>query len=291
MILKQIGEGAFSYVYLVRETSSGRRYAMKRVIAQTAESLEAAKREINVHQRVQHVNLLRLHGHAIESNLKGRGHVVSFLFPLYERGSLEDALSVHRPDGPYFREREIVRLLHQICDGVRALHRHKSISWAHCDIKPGNVLVDITRGGTRPILMDFGSVSVARRVPKTKAEASTIREWAEENCSMPYRAPELFDVKVNVAITESVDVWSLGCTTYALAFGYSPFECSFPEGSDGRTARVEKCSHLRVLNGVKFPDKSKFSKSFCDLIASCVRTDPSTRPTVDDLFARYVLMS
>ena len=44
---------------------------------------------------------------------------------------------------------------------------------------------------------------------------------------MPYRAPELFDVPSDSTIDERTDVFSLGATLYAMAFYYSPFECTF----------------------------------------------------------------
>ena len=64
------------------------------------------------------------------------------------------------------------------------------------------------------MLMDFGSTSIARKTPKSRSDALRIQEWAAENCSMPYRAPELFEVKSQVELTESVDIWSLGCFLY-----------------------------------------------------------------------------
>ena len=36
------------------------------------------------------------------------------------------------------------------------------------------------------------------------------------------RAPELFEVPSECVITEKTDVWSLGCTLYALCYGESP---------------------------------------------------------------------
>ena len=34
-----------------------------------------------------------------------------------------------------------------------------------------------------------------------------------------FRAPELFEVPSNCVIDEKTDVWSLGCTLYAMAYG------------------------------------------------------------------------
>ena len=36
------------------------------------------------------------------------------------------------------------------------------------------------------------------------------KDFAAEKCSMPYRAPELFQVESDVVIDEKVDVWVSG---------------------------------------------------------------------------------
>lgn len=58
-----------------------------------------------------------------------------------------------------------------------------------------------------PILMDFGSLVRARIRIHSRNLALTQQDLAAANSTMPYRAPELFDVKTNTDLTEKVDIW------------------------------------------------------------------------------------
>jgi hypothetical protein len=53
----------------------------------------------------------------------------------------------------------------------------------------------IADDGRTPILMDFGSCLPARIPVPTRSIALTQQDIAAEHCSMPFRAPELFDVR------------------------------------------------------------------------------------------------
>lgn len=93
---------------------------------------------------------------------------------------------------------------------------------------------------------------------------------------MPYRAPELFDVKTETVLDEKVDIWSLGCTLYAMAYGQSPFEVSLND-QGGSIA-------LAVLNGqFKFPSDNRYSKEFQDLISWMLQVDPKSRPDIQQV--------
>ena len=49
--------------------------------------------------------------------------------------------------------------------------------------------------GKQPILMDFGSAVPARLLIKNRSMALAEQDRAGEHSTMPYRAPELFDVR------------------------------------------------------------------------------------------------
>lgn len=52
--------------------------------------------------------------------------------------------------------------------------------------------------GTTPILMDFGSAMPARIPIPDRRVALLQQDLAAEHCSMPFRAPELFDVSLSL---------------------------------------------------------------------------------------------
>lgn len=58
-----------------------------------------------------------------------------------------------------------------------------------------------------PVLMDFGSCIKARVRVNNRSEALIQQDMAAEHSSMPYRAPELFDVKSDTTLDEKVDIW------------------------------------------------------------------------------------
>lgn len=62
-------------------------------------------------------------------------------------------------------------------------------------------------------------------------------------------------------------VWALGCLLFAMMFGYSPFECDFPDGA--ARPRVVECSYLRVIGRVPFPARHPYSPRLVETVG-CV---------------------
>ncbi|GAA5888017.1 hypothetical protein JCM16303_000180 [Sporobolomyces ruberrimus] len=148
--------------------------------------------------------------------------------------------------------------------------------WAHRDIKPANVM--ISDDGVTPILMDFGSALPARIDVPDRRVALLQQDLAAEHCSMPFRAPELFDVKTGITLTESVDIWSLGCTLFAMAYSTSPFETTQESSHGGSIA-------MAVLNGkYSFPtNEGKYSEGLKEIVRRCLRVKPQERPDIDEV--------
>ncbi|KAG6900605.1 hypothetical protein C0993_007828 [Termitomyces sp. T159_Od127] len=151
------------------------------------------------------------------------------------------------------------------------------VPYAHRDIKPGNVM--ISDDGITPILMDFGSACKARIPIETRNQALLQQDIAAEQSTMAYRAPELFDVKTGTTLDEKVDIWSLGCTLYALAYSHSPFENTQTTEQGGSIA-------MAVLNAQYKHPSSAYSQGLKDLIDSMLKLNPAERPDIHEVLKR-----
>lgn len=169
-------------------------------------------------------------------------------------------------------------------------------AYAHRDIKPGNIMVD--DDGERPILMDLGSLAPSPTPITSRSLALAVQDTAAEHSTMPYRAPELFDVKTGSVIDTKVDIWSLGCTMYACLVGKSPFEARSDEtggslsicvlGGDWRWPGEGNANKGkdRQANGDANATKAQDMypcPAVRDIVSRCLQVEPSERPDVDEL--------
>src|SRR5271169_4899345 len=148
----------------------------------------------------------------------------------------------------------------------------------------------IADDGLTPVLMDFGSLVRARKLISSRQQALELQDTAAEHSTMPYRAPELFDVKTESTITEKVDVWSLGCTLFALLYGYSPFE------PPTESSLVGDSIALAVTQGqFKFPSGEDsggggggggggyLDWGAKEVVRKCLVVDPEARPSIREV--------
>ncbi|CAF4072276.1 unnamed protein product, partial [Rotaria magnacalcarata] len=208
-LIQQIGEGSFSYVFEARNTADSHRYAVKKMSCHTKEEEKRARDEIENYQRFSHTNLVALLYHEL---IQYR--------PDAHNGSLQDALNTQTK----FTTRVLLDLFLSVCQGVQEIHEKRM---AHRDLKPSNImLVNNTHG----VILDFGSMTPASFSMTTRSQAQQWQDWAEENCCVQYRAPELFHIETNSSITEKTDIFSLGAILYACCFGKGPFDDVYSRG-------------------------------------------------------------
>lgn len=299
-IERLLGEGGFAFVYLVNDLGSGRTFALKKILVTTGEDgVAEAMREIEAYRRFRHPNIIKILDSAVVQDDGGAGKVVYLLLPYYSKGNLQDAIS----NGAKFTEKRILELFLGTCLAVQAMHHYRppaassssyppalesqglmsegdvifdggpsvetddqtdAVPYAHRDIKPANIMVS---DDGAPILMDFGSTIKARIAVETRQQALLEQDIASEQSSMPYRAPELFDVKTGQTLDEKVDIWSLGCTLFAITYGYSPFE-------------VDGSSIAMAVGSGRFRHPNNSFPQIARIIDSILVVDPAQRPDI-----------
>lgn len=167
--VRQLAEGGFSFVDLVRSAADGKQYALKRILCQTPEQVEGAKAEIALHNAISHPFVLTLIASDIQParNSEQKADEALLLFPLYSHGSIVDVVqrwndtnssasssSSSKPSSravPHwpFPEHEALRIFYAICQGAQAIH---AVGKRHCDMKPHNVLLSFPYSGSSPAL-------------------------------------------------------------------------------------------------------------------------------------------
>ncbi|KAH7528847.1 hypothetical protein FEM48_Zijuj05G0121200 [Ziziphus jujuba var. spinosa] len=354
-ILRQLGEGGFAYVFLVKEVvadssstsglakkckdtthlSDDGTYAMKKVLIQSSEQLDLVREEIRVSSLFNHNNLLPLLDHAIisvklliciafkipydvlASNFLALQHINTptqegswsheayLLFPVHLDGTLLDNAKAMKAKKDSFSTSDVLQIFRQLCAGLKHMHTFDP-PYAHNDVKPGNVLITHRKGqAPLAILMDFGSARPARKQIRSRAEALQLQEWASEHCSAPFRAPELWDCPSHADIDERTDIWSLGCTLYAIMihvkvcrressftallfglcfalpdiwYGVSPFEYAL--GESGGSLQ------LAVVNAqIKWPTGTNppYPDALHRFVTWLLQPQATVRPCIDDI--------
>lgn len=341
-----MGEGGFSYVYLVQDTSNEALYALKKIRCPFGqESVTQAMKEVEAYALFSpHPNIIHSVDYCVQADRSDPGaKTVYILLPYYRRGNLQDIINANLVNHTKFPERRLMVLFLGVCRALQAMHYYKVKggpggaesqkkakqvrdeaakadqdldseqqeplmegevtrsqegvaagdirAYAHRDIKPGNIMID--DDGEQPILMDLGSLAPSPVPITSRSLALAVQDQAAEHSTMPYRAPELFDVKTGSVIDTKVDIWSLGCTLYACLVGKSPFEMRSDEtggslslcvlGGDWRFPDEGAGGKKKATNQQGQSEDSEISESIRDVVRKCLKVEPAERPEVNEL--------
>ncbi|XP_020876801.1 serine/threonine-protein kinase 16 isoform X2 [Arabidopsis lyrata subsp. lyrata] len=277
-IVRQLGEGGFAFVFLVKEivadassaaSGGGLAKKVKNPAHLSADGTYAMKKVL-----IQNKEQLELDGQ--EGAWK---HEAFLLFPVHLDGTLLDNFTLMKAKKETFSTTDVLHIFRQLCDGLKHMHSLEP-PYAHNDVKPGNVLLT-RRKGQPPlaILMDFGSARPSRKQIRSRQEALQLQEWTSEHCSAPFRAPELWDCPSHADIDERTDIWSLGCTLYAIMYGVSPFEYAL--GESGGSLQ------LAIVNAqIKWPNtgpKASYPEALHQFVTWMLQPQAAVRPRIDDI--------
>lgn len=142
-ILRLLGEGGFSYVYLVQSPPSPQLYALKKIRCPFgAESVRQAMKEVEAYKLFSGSKyIIDAVDHAVVTDKSGRStgggfgssgagddgapKTVYILLPYYRRGNLQDAINANLVNGSHFPERRLMLLFRGVCEALREMHNYK----------------------------------------------------------------------------------------------------------------------------------------------------------------------
>ncbi|KAB1209169.1 Serine/threonine-protein kinase fray2 [Morella rubra] len=254
-LYEEVGEGVSASVYRALCIPLNEIVAIKVLdLEKCNNDLDGIRREVQTMTLIDHPNLLRAHCSFTA------GHSLWVVMPYMAGGSCLHIMKSGHPEG--FEEPVIATLLREVLKALVYLHAHGHI---HRDVKAGNILVD-SNGAVK--LADFG---VSACMFDTGDRQRSRNTFVGTPCWM---APEVmqqlhgYDFKA--------DIWSFGITALELAHGHAPFS-KYPP------MKVLLMTLQNAPPGLDYERDKRFSKSFKDLVATCLVKDPKKRPSSEKL--------
>ncbi|XP_031146377.1 calcium/calmodulin-dependent protein kinase IGb isoform X2 [Sander lucioperca] len=243
--MEELGSGAFSEVYMVKEKKTGKMFAMKCVKKKQKRDLNL-ENEIAVLRRIKHDNVVGL-----EDLYESSTHYY-LLMELVAGGELFDRIL----DRGVYSEKDASSVIQQVLQAVSYLHENGIV---HRDLKPENILYFSQDENSKIMISDFGL---------SKIVESDIMSTA---CGTPgYVAPEVLAQK---PYSKAVDCWSIGVITYILLCGYPPF---YEESETRLFSKIMKAQYE-----FDSPFWDDISESAKDFIRNMMQKNPSMRYSTD----------
>ena len=243
-IIKILGEGSFSRVYLARHNKTQAEYAIKAIDKRNADNIEEKdyfKREAEIMYRINHPNVVKLYGH-FEDN--------TYCYFIMEYMSGGNAFSLIPKHGVRkISPQMTASILKDVISATYYLH-HMIPPIIHRDIKPENVLIN---SEMRAKLTDFGW---SNYLNKSHMKRTTM-------CGTPvYLAPELVN---NLGHDHRVDIWCIGVLMFELLAGQAPWV-----GEDVQTLKYN-------IARMKIRWQKHMDPDAVDLIKKTLRYNPDER--------------
>ncbi len=257
-VLERLGEGAGSVIYAVTDPTTQKVYALKHVVRikpKDIRFIEQMETEYELSRLFTHPNLRRSFHLTVNRTLLRKVTEAFLVMELFDGTPLD-----RRP--PSSME-EVLDTFIQAAHGLKAMHQ---MGFAHCDIKPNNILRN-ERGEVK--IIDFGQ----------SCKVGTVKERIQG--TPDFIAPEQVARK---PISVQTDVFNLGATMYWSITGkHIPTLYTVNKKGENSFLVDERFQSPRDLNP-RCPD------SVSNLVMEMISTRPSKRPPdMDGVITRLEL--
>jgi eukaryotic-like serine/threonine-protein kinase len=258
-VLERLGEGARSVIYAVNDPRTRQVYALKHVLRNEKKDdrfIEQVETEFEVSKQFNHPNLRKSFELKITRNIIMQPKEAFLTMELFDGRPLDV-----RPPRDVV---EIVDTFIQAAHGLKAIH---ALGYAHCDIKPNNIL----RSDTGVVkVIDFGQA----------CRIGTVKERIQG--TPDYIAPEQVARR---PISVQTDVFNLGATIYWTLTGTNiPTLYTVNKKGDNSFLLDQTIQTPSDLNPI-------VPQGLSNLVMECVSTRPAKRPAdMDQIIMRLELI-
>ena len=199
--IKWIKSGGFGKVFLAKEVSSNKEFAIKEISVQnfSNEELYNISREYMILKEMSHNNIINFHTFYTYNNK-------FYTVMDYARGG---ELSKLIEEKKKLSEEEAKNIFKQIYNAVCYIHGKNII---HRDLKPNNILF-LDEERTQIVIIDFGISGISNGNQKEQIKAGTVK----------FLPPEMLSGKQFASDTR-LDMWAMGIILYRMIEGCYPFE-------------------------------------------------------------------
>ncbi len=257
VLLDRLGAGGMGEVFKAKHRKMKRIVAIKTISSQTISTAEAVsrfEREVEAAAKLDHPNIVAAYD-------AGEANGIHFLVMQYVDGCNLHDLVTERGAASVGEAADYAL---QAAHGLHYAHSHGVV---HRDIKPGNLLLDVT--GKIKIL-DMGLARIDHPLDEPGNAAKTeLTGKGEVLGTADYMAPEQW--QDTHSVDHRADIYSLGCTLYFLLAGHAPYALN-------HTTMAEKIA-AHVLE--PFPDISQqrddVPPGLIAVLEKCVAKKPDER--------------
>ncbi|MCF7954225.1 MAG: serine/threonine protein kinase [Phycisphaerae bacterium] len=244
-IIKNIGTGARTTIYLARDEATKEKVALKRAILENPEDIrifEQIENEYKVSQNIDHPYIRKCYK-IIKKRKRLKVNEVLLSMELFEGRSLEESNSFSLVD--------ILLIFRMIATALNGMHQR---GYVHCDIKPNNILIS-----------DEGSIKIIDLGQSCKIGAIKSRIQGTPD----YIAPEQVHKQ---HLSHRTDIFNFGATMYWALTGKN-VPTLIPQKTDIGMP-VNKVKEFRTPRQVY----KQIPKKVSDIVMRCVEEKPAKRP-------------
>lgn len=270
-ILKSLGSGSSSKVYLGYDNSTDSYAALKVHVNPTRKMIEFLRREAITHSNLYHDHILGIHGFQECTNLmtsNGTALKVSVLTIEYAGGG-SMLLLVQKLN--YLPEIITRTYFRQLLSAIEYIHRK---GWIHRDIKPENLMLD---GNYSLKLADFGCMM------KNTSGEKIIEIFGTSN----YFAPEIHHKEKYYGA--QADLFAAAMVLFIMVVGHNPFLKATEKDQHYRMImykdfrRFWKTHEKLAMKRDKNHHFKKISNELKELIQTMLAYNPMERPSISEI--------